>query len=326
MRDYEIEDSTSTKPDYNWYYDAGMPSEEEGLNQALAATKQAFNPVESVKGVAHMLSGVANDAARAVGAEPEDRAPSFVGDTLDVIDYAVENPGAAITGLATAPGAIPAAMAGPGMVPKTGTLYSTFRKRPGASKVRKRLDGVGQWEYDFFDEPAVMTKFPDNWLNRVSDKKQNLSPMDAEDINRNTADLLSKRDSAGTYNPRLDSVRIPRSARSYITPEMQDSVRNTRRHEFYHAVSKNTGTKPLNSYMEELNANVAGAKSISKGMKKWGKSLGKGHYPGHGGRAVGKSTQLLGAGLETSKGAVGVGPLMGAAQKQDFRPHIYEVE
>lgn len=333
MRDYEIEDSTSTKPDYNWYYDAGMPSEEEGLNQALAATKKAFNPVESVKGVSQMLSGIANDAARAVGAEPEDRAPSFVGDTLDVIEYAVENPGSAITGLATAPGAIPAAMAGPVMVPKTGSLYSTFRKRPGAGEVRKRLDGVGQFESFFRDRPATMTNFPDNWWNRPSTKSY-IDLLDDTEVAQELAEMKNYMtkggDALGSYSPYYESVRIPRKPNVYENIDIaRDSARNVRRHEFYHALDNSPSPskrRKRDNYMEELNANIVGNKSVTKGLQDWGKHLSQGGYSKHGSKAVGKATEAVGNVLETVKPAPAVGPLMGASQQQDFRPHIYEVE
>lgn len=332
MREYEIEDSTSTKPDYNQYYDGGMPSEEAGLHEALAATKKAFNPVESVKGVSQMLSGIANDATRLVGAEPEERAPSFVGDTLDVIDYAVENPGAAITGLATAPGAVPAAMAGPLTVPKTGSLYSTFRKRPGAGKIRKNLDGVGRFEYHFSDEPAIMKKFPDNWRNSPTIKKQ-FNRMDDVEVDQELAEMryhmMKGKGAQGHYSPYYDAVRMPHKVSDFITPEMRNAARNVRRHEFYHAFEGSNPpsmrSKPAN-YMEELNANIVGNKSVTKGLQDWGKDLAYGGYSKHGSKAVGKATEAVGNVLEKAKPAPAVGPLMGASQQQDFRPHIYEVE
>ena len=332
MREYDIEDSTSTKPDYNQYYDAGMPSEEAGLHEALAATKKAFNPVESVKGVSQMLSGIANDAARVVGAEPEERAPSFVGDTLDVIDYAVENPGAAITGLATAPGAVPAAMAGPAMVPKTGSLYSTFRKRPGAGEIRKQLDGVGQFEYYMADQPATMKKFPDNWRNRPAVDEQ-FNRMDDIGIDQELAEMRYRmtrgRDTVGSYSPYYDSVRVPQKVPTYMTPEMKDAARNIRRHELYHAFKgspAHTRRKTRDNFMEELNANIVGNKSVTKGLQDWGKDLAYGGYPRHGSKTAGKVTEAVGNVLEKAKPAPGVSPLMGAMQQQDFRPRIYEIE
>ena len=50
------------------------------------------------------------------------------------------------------------------------------------------------------------------------------------------------------------------------------------------------------NYMNELNSNVVGAKSVTQGLRDWGRSLSQkdGLYQNHGGRAAGYATRALG--------------------------------
>lgn len=110
MQDYEIEpwDSASTMR----YPGKPMPGYEEGLNMAARKGLQMLNPVETVKGFSHMASGLANDAARAVGARPPERNPSFVEDMSQLANNLAEDPLGTAADMVMAPGSIPGMFTG----------------------------------------------------------------------------------------------------------------------------------------------------------------------------------------------------------------------
>ena len=110
MEDYEIEpwDSASTMR----YPGKPMPGYEEGLNMAARKGLQMLNPVETVKGFSHMVSGLANDAARVAGARPPERNPSFVEDMSQLANNLAEDPLGTAADMVMAPGSIPGMFTG----------------------------------------------------------------------------------------------------------------------------------------------------------------------------------------------------------------------
>ena len=151
-----FDDSTSTAlPEYDEFGNLvsrlPMPNESQGLGMAAERTLQMFNPVETVKGASQSLSGIANDAVRATGGNPNinnPNAPSFVGDMKQAGKSFLDNPGEFIADTLMSPGSVPA-MASGTLVPKIpkGAGYKHLRDRPGIGPVRDVLKKWDQYSY-----------------------------------------------------------------------------------------------------------------------------------------------------------------------------------
>lgn len=148
--DKDFWDSTSTNPRYK-PGDLGM-SESEGLGYAMGnmfeTGARMLDPVEALKGVGTSVHGLFNDGFRALGGNPGKDQPSFFGGLKDSAQQIASNPARATFDMVTAPGSIPAIIAGSYLpkIPK-GTGYKTVSPKPGTRVVREKLKGVGVYDY-----------------------------------------------------------------------------------------------------------------------------------------------------------------------------------
>ena len=312
MNEYELEpwDSTSTMR-----YPTGkpMPGEAEGLGLAagnmLKTGAQMLNPIETIKGIGDMASGVANDGVRLLGGTPRKDAPSFVGDIGNLAKSAYNQPVQTAIDAVTAPGSIPGMFTG-ALTPKIpkGTGWNLMRERPGFRDVRKSLEDVSRYDFVIPSNNPRLTERRRPNMNKkdgIAAYLDDATPsyikklMEQEGLTPNTPKTKLQRvsekfgDYGGMYIPDENAVIYPRQRPNKLqkkvleedypewTPEHR---KHTERHEDFHArrefLKPSSGAKegwarnrPFDNWVEEANANMVGEKSISGGLQKWSEKI-----------------------------------------------------
>lgn len=150
-----------------------------------------------------------------------------------------------------------------------GTGYNLIRPKPGASGLRKNLEGLGRISYDYtltdsgLERIYEVKKPPSNFLTKQKTPEAHRNAVQNFDAN------IRKHKSYASYLPTYDTIVVgndphnARTTRHEVAHALQDRRRNIARPSTYTV----TG--------EELDARIVEHKGIRKGMKDWAKDAPK---------------------------------------------------